>query len=89
MLVAHTSVQSHQLLYLGDEKRQADDCFDVMSLGEEVEGLDGVDLVSVLEKLAEVAREGGGVAGDVGDATWTEAKDGLEGFGFGSGARGV
>lgn len=44
-------------------------------LGEEVEGLDGVDLISVFQKALEVAHLGGRVAGDVNDPARIELKE--------------
>lgn len=44
-----------------------DDRFDVVCLGEHVEGAERAEAVAGVEEQAEVAREGGGVAGDVGD----------------------
>src|SRR5215212_600225 len=65
---------------------QVDDGFDVVSLGEHVEGTEGVDAVAGVEEEAEVAGEGGGVAGDVGDVRGFELDDAADGFGLGPGA---
>jgi hypothetical protein len=60
--------------------------FDVVGLWEHVEGAEGVDAVVGVEEEAEVACEGGGVAGDVGDAGGFEVDDAADGFGVGPGA---
>ena len=56
------------LRYLGGHCNEVDDRFDVVRLGEHVEGADGGEGVAGGEEGLEVAGEGGGVAGDVGDA---------------------
>lgn len=62
-----------------------DDRLDVVRLREHVEGAEGVDAVAGVEEAAEVACEGGGVAGDVGDVCGFEADDAADGFGLGAG----
>lgn len=57
------------------------DCFDVVGLREHVEGGEGVEGVACGDECAEVACEGGGVAGDVGDARGVESEDACESFG--------
>jgi hypothetical protein len=65
---------------------EVDDGFDVVGLGEHVEGSKGVYVVVGVEEVAEVAGEGGGVAGDVGDVRGLEVDDAADGFGLGPGA---
>jgi hypothetical protein len=50
------------------------DRFDVMSLGEHIEGVDGVEAVTACLKAEQVACEGRGVAGDVGDISWARGQ---------------
>jgi hypothetical protein len=55
-------------------------------VGEEVEGFDGFEAIGGLEEELEVAREGGGVAGDVEDRGGLELGDPGDGFGGEAGA---
>src|ERR1044071_2238852 len=84
-----TSGRSHSLPIFSISSEEVDDRLDVVGLGEHVEGAEGVYVVVGVEEAAEVAREGGGVAGDVGDVRGFEIDDAADGFGFGAGARGV
>jgi hypothetical protein len=61
----------------------------MVCLGKHIKSGDGVKGVILFEEGAQVACEGGGVAGDVGDALWAEGDDAREGFGVGSSAWGV
>src|ERR1051326_5960334 len=63
-----------------------DDRLDVVRLRKHVEGADGFDLVAGFAEGAEVARECGRVAGDVGDEARAEVDDAADDFRVGTGA---
>lgn len=62
------------------------DGFDVMSLRKHIKCGEGVKSIAVGSQRAQVAREGGGVAGDIGDARGAQREDAYDSFGFGPGA---
>src|SRR5437763_10510514 len=66
--------------------RKVDDRLDVVRLREHIEGADGGDAVTALCEGAQVARERGGVAGDVGDVARAERDDGPHRLGLGPAA---
>ena len=68
---------------------QTDDGFDVMSLREEIEGEDGVEGVAAGEEFFEIAGEGGGVTGDVGDGRGMKIEDAFDYCRFGAGSWGI
>src|SRR5437016_3486671 len=53
----------------GKSAREPHDRFDVKGLREQIGEVDVLDLIATIEEHAQVAGEGGGVAGDVGDVT--------------------
>ena len=69
VLVAPTSVQSHQLLYLGSGYApEFGNGFNVVGLRKHIKGGDGIKFVAACNQFFEVAGEGGWVAGDVSNA---------------------
>lgn len=54
---------------------------DVIGLGEHVEGVDGLDFITLLGEAFEVASEGAGIAADVDDVRGGQFHQGVECFG--------
>ena len=57
---------------------QTDDCLDVVCLREQVEACDRSEGVAAGDEFPEIAGEGRGVAGDVGDVLWMEIEDAFD-----------
>ena len=69
-------------------QRQLGDVFDVLGVGEHVDGLDASDLIAFAEEL-QVAGLGGGVAADVDDFAWRRGEELGDHFLVHAGAWGV
>src|SRR5947207_7410093 len=77
-IAVRVSIAAHELLLLhilSNTARQLGDGFDVVRLREHVEGGEGVECVAAAVERAQVACEGGGVAGDVGNFLRVERED--------------
>lgn len=53
----------------------------MIGLGEHVEGVDGLDFITLLGEAFEVASEGAGIAADVDDVRGGQFHQGIECFG--------